>query len=143
MSTGPLYTRAYWQQDLSPEQHVDAAIEFHQRFALPFAFVLLALVGIPLGVSSRKGGKSAAFVFTVLLAFLYYMGFISLIGLAKKGSLPVPIAVWTPNAVFAVVGIVLLTRLEKPGDRDVVGWLRNLAQRIVNDLKSVRPIGRQ
>ncbi|MGI8960074.1 MAG: LptF/LptG family permease [Bryobacteraceae bacterium] len=143
MDTGPLYRRVYHRRDLSPQDYADAAIELHQRFALPFACVLLGLIGIPLGVSSRKGGKSAAFVFTVLLAFLYYMGFISLIGLAKKGSLPVPIAVWTPNAVFAIVGVVLLARLENPGDRDVVSWLRSLAHRIISHLKSVRPIGRE
>ncbi len=143
MDTGPLYKRAYREHGLSPEEHADAAIELHQRFALPFACLLLALVGIPLGVSSRKGGKSAAFVFTVLLAFLYYMGLIALIGLAKKGSLPVPIAVWTPNAVFAVVGTVLLARLEKPGDRDIMGWLRGWAQRMVTRLKSMGPVARQ
>jgi LPS export ABC transporter permease LptG/LPS export ABC transporter permease LptF len=139
MDTGPLYKRVYHRHDLSPQDYTDAAIELHQRFALPFACILLGLVGIPLGVSSRKGGKSAAFVFTVLLAFLYYMGFISLIGLARKGSLPVPIAVWTPDAVFAIVGSALLTRLEKPGDRDVMSWLRGMAGRIVSAFKSVRP----
>ena len=50
---------------------------------------MLALVGIPLGVTSRKGGKSSAYVVTVLVAFLYYMSYITLLGLAKKGSLPV------------------------------------------------------
>src|SRR5581483_3946591 len=62
MDTGPLYKRVYRRQDLSRDEHVESAIELHQRFALPLACVLLALVGIPLGISSRKGGKSAAFV---------------------------------------------------------------------------------
>ncbi len=44
-------------------------IELHQRLALPPACLLLALVGIPLGVSSRKGGKSGAFVVTVAWLF--------------------------------------------------------------------------
>jgi LPS export ABC transporter permease LptG/LPS export ABC transporter permease LptF len=124
MDTAPLYRRVYKAKDISPQERKEAAIEFHQRLALPFACVLLALVGVPLGVSSRKGGKSTAFVLTVLLAFVYYLGLITLIGLAKKGNFPVPVAVWTPNVVFAIVGIVLLLRLEKPGDRDIVGWLR-------------------
>ena len=34
---------------------VEARIELHQRLALPIACLVLALVGIPLGVSSRKG----------------------------------------------------------------------------------------
>jgi LPS export ABC transporter permease LptG/LPS export ABC transporter permease LptF len=103
---------------------LDARIELHQRLALPPACLLLALVGIPLGISSRKAGKSAAIVSGVFLAFLYYMGLISLIGLAKQATLPVELAVWTPNAVFAIAGVFLLARLERPGDRDLVGELR-------------------
>jgi LPS export ABC transporter permease LptG/LPS export ABC transporter permease LptF len=124
MDTGPLYKRVYQATGISPQERKEAAIELHQRLALPFACVLLALVGVPLGVSSRKGGKSAAFVLTVILAFVYYLGLITLIGLAKKGNFPVPVAVWTPDVVFAIVGVVLLLRLEKPGDRDIIGWLR-------------------
>ncbi|MBV9303815.1 MAG: LptF/LptG family permease [Acidobacteriaceae bacterium] len=142
MDTGPLYKRVYRQHDLSREDHVDAEIELHQRFVLPFACVLLASVGVPLGISSRKGGKSAAFVLTVLLAFLYYMGLISLIGLAKKGSLPVPLAVWTPNGVFAIAGVILLSRLEKPGDRDVVAAFRNFVRRIPANIMAFWPVAR-
>jgi len=127
IDTGPLYKRVYRDQSkLTHDEWVEAAIELHKRFAIPFACVLLAMVGIPLGVSSRQGGKSSAFVMTVLLAFCYYTSLISLIGLAKKGSLSVPVAVWTPDVVFALAGLLLLTQLERPGDRDVVGWLRSL-----------------
>ena len=136
MDTGPLFKRVYRQHNLSHDDYVEAAIELHQRFALPLACMLLALVGIPLGISSRKGGKAAAFVLTVLLAFLYYLGFMTLIGLARKGSLPVPVAVWTPDAVFLIAGVVLISRLEKPGDRDLAGWLRSVGERIGNRVKS-------
>jgi LPS export ABC transporter permease LptG/LPS export ABC transporter permease LptF len=139
MDTGPLYKRVYRSHGLSHEDYVEAAIELHQRFALPFACILLAMVGIPLGVSSRKGGKSSAFVLTVVLAFLYYLGFIGLIGLARKGSLPVPLAVWTPDAVFLIAGIVLLSQLERPGDRDIVAWVRGFTLRTVNRLRAAQP----
>ncbi len=138
MDTGPLYKRVYRTKNLSHQDYVDAAIEFHQRFSLPLACVLLALVGIPLGVSSRKGGKSAAFIMTVVLAFLYYLGYITLIGLARKGSLPVPLAVWTPDAVFAVAGIYLLSRLEEPGDHDIAAWVRRAGQDLMDKLKVLR-----
>jgi LPS export ABC transporter permease LptG len=138
MDTGPLFKRVYRSHGLSREDYVDAAIELHQRFALPLACVLLALVGIPLGISSRKGGKSAAFVLTVVVAFLYYLGFITLIGLAKKGSLPVPIAVWTPDAIFCVLGIVLLLRLEKPQKQDWAGRLRSAGKYLAERFKLMR-----
>ena len=117
--TGPLFRLA--------KNSLDARIELHQRLALPPACLLLAMIGIPLGVSARKAGKSAALVLTVSVAFLYYMGLISLIGLARQGTLPVALAVWTPNAVLAVAGLFLLSRLERPGDRDLVAAVRGWA----------------
>ncbi|MBV9677757.1 MAG: LptF/LptG family permease, partial [Acidobacteriaceae bacterium] len=134
MDTGPLYKRVYRRHDLSHDEYVDAAIELHQRFALPLACILLGLTGVPLGISSRKGGKSAAFVTTVVIAFIYYLSLTALIGLAQKGRLPVPVAVWTPNAVFAILSIFLLSRLEKSGNVDVFGSLRAFFSRWVSRL---------
>ncbi len=107
---------------------VEARVELHQRFAFPLACLLLASIGIPLGISSKKAGRSAAMVTTVFVAFLYQTCMIGLTGLAKRAMLPVGVAVWTPNIVLAIVGLLLLVRLERPGDRDVPGavgrWLR-------------------
>ena len=121
IDTVPLYKIAYRDPKLEPDKVIEARIELHQRLALPPACFLLALIGIPLGVSSRKGGKAAAFVVTVALAFLYWMGLIAANGLAKQQKLPVGIAMWIPNIVFAVIGIFLIVRLERPGDRDWIG----------------------
>ncbi|MDX1984011.1 MAG: LptF/LptG family permease [Bryobacteraceae bacterium] len=104
-----------WEQAAT---HVPARIEFHQRLSLPVACLVLSLLAVPLGISSRKGGKSAAFVITVGLAFLYFMGHITLVGLARQGTLPVGIALWTPNLVFACLALILVAKLERPGDRD-------------------------
>ena len=122
-------------------ESVDARIELHQRLALPLACLLLALAGIPLGVSSRKAGKSAAVVTTVFLAFLYWMGLITLIGQAQLGTLPVELAVWTPNAAFAVLGIVLLGRMERPGGGDMLGALRRRFTGLFRRLRGLRRAG--
>jgi LPS export ABC transporter permease LptG/LPS export ABC transporter permease LptF len=116
METGPLLAEA--------RRSREADIELQRRLSLPPACLLLALVGIPLGVSSRKAGKSAAFVLTVFLAFLYFMAQVSLLGLAKQGTLSPAVAAWTPNALFALVGLFLLIRLETPGDQDLIGAIR-------------------
>jgi LPS export ABC transporter permease LptF/LPS export ABC transporter permease LptG len=130
LDTIPLYRIAYKDKTVDPENVIQARIELHQRLALPPACFLLALIGIPLGVSSRKGGKASAFVLTVALAFIYWMGLIAANGLAKQHKLPVGVAMWIPNAVFALIGIILLIRLERPGDRDWVGmatdWIATL-----------------
>jgi LPS export ABC transporter permease LptF/LPS export ABC transporter permease LptG len=88
-------------------------IEYHRRLALPTACIVLALVGIPLGLSSKKGGKSSGFVLTVLLVFLYYS--ISLVGVsfAKQGRLSPAAGVWLADFIFAAGGIFLLWQSER------------------------------
>ena len=133
MSTSELRERA---RNRSLPDWLAAKIELHQRFALPVACLMLALVGVPLGVGSRKGSKSSGYVTGVFLAFFcYWLAFISLSQLAARRSLPVEVALWLPNAVFGMVGLVFVTRLERPGDRDVVGTFRNLFAAIAAGLR--------
>jgi LPS export ABC transporter permease LptF/LPS export ABC transporter permease LptG len=88
-------------------------IEFHSRFALPTACLVLAMVGIPLGLSSKKSGKSGGFVLTIVLVFVYY--FVSLIGvsLAKQGRLNPAIGAWLANIVFFAAALFLLWQAER------------------------------
>ncbi|MGA9472781.1 MAG: LptF/LptG family permease [Terriglobales bacterium] len=88
-------------------------IEFHRRFALPTACLVLAMVGIPLGLSSKKGGKSSGFVLTILLVFLYYS--LSLIGvsLARQGRVSPTAGVWLADFLFLVGGTFLLWQSER------------------------------
>jgi LPS export ABC transporter permease LptF/LPS export ABC transporter permease LptG len=88
-------------------------IEFHRRFALPTACLVLALVGIPLGLSSKKSGKSGGFVLTILLVFSYYI--VSLVGvsLARQGRVSPWFGAWLADLVFLALGLFLLFRAEK------------------------------
>jgi len=88
-------------------------IEFHSRFALPTACLVLAMVGIPLGLSSKKSGKSGGFVLTIVLVFVYY--FVSLIGvsLAKQGRLSPAFGAWLANLVFFAAALFLLWQAER------------------------------
>ena len=86
-------------------------IEFHKRFAYPVACLVLMLVGVPLGVTSRRGGKSSAWVATLALVVIYYS--LSLIGIAlgKQNWISAFFAVWMANLLFAAGGIVLLWQM--------------------------------
>jgi LPS export ABC transporter permease LptF/LPS export ABC transporter permease LptG len=88
-------------------------IEFHRRFALPTACVVLALVGIPLGLSSKKGGKSTGFVLTILLVFGYYSVFLIGVSLARQGKISPALGSWLANIVFFLAGTFLLWRAER------------------------------
>jgi LPS export ABC transporter permease LptF/LPS export ABC transporter permease LptG len=106
----PEFARFYW-------------IEFNRRLALPSACLVLVLMGIPLGLSAKKGGKGAGFVLTIVLVFIYY--FLSIIGvsLARGGRMTPVLGVWMANIIFAVVGLFLLWRTDKAPIEIGVGQL--------------------
>jgi LPS export ABC transporter permease LptF/LPS export ABC transporter permease LptG len=96
-------------------------IEFHRRFALPTSCFVLTLVGIPLGLSSKKGGKSTGFVLTILLVFLYYFALSAGIAFARQGKVGPILGVWSADVLFALAGLVLLYRVQK-SSIDVVSF---------------------
>jgi LPS export ABC transporter permease LptG/LPS export ABC transporter permease LptF len=90
-------------------------IELHKRFAYPAACLVLMLIGIPLGISSRRGGKSAGFVVTIALVFIYYFLSLTGVSLAREGKVPVFTGVWAANMLFAFFGLLLLRRMAVGG----------------------------
>jgi LPS export ABC transporter permease LptF/LPS export ABC transporter permease LptG len=110
MDTGALLQKASRSDEVSARWYL---IEFHRRFALPTACLVLALVGIPLGLSSKKSGKSGGFVLTILLVFVYYV--ISLVGvsLARQGRVSPWFGAWLADLAFLALGLFLLFRAEK------------------------------
>jgi LPS export ABC transporter permease LptG/LPS export ABC transporter permease LptF len=90
-------------------------LEINKRFAYPAACLVLMLVGVPLGVTSRRGGKSSAMVAALALVISYYS--LSLIGnaLGRQNWIPAFLAVWSANLLFAAGGIFLLWQMASGG----------------------------
>jgi len=97
-------------------------IEFHRRLALPTACLVLAMVGIPLGLSSKRGGKSSGFVLTILLVFAYYSSSLIGVSLAKQGKVSPFLGVWLADFVFLIGGLFLLWRAERR-PLEIGAWL--------------------
>ncbi len=102
-------------------------LEINKRFAYPAACLVLMLVGVPLGVTSRRGGKSSAMVAALALVISYYS--LSLIGnaLGRQTWVPAFLAVWSANLLFAAGGIFLLWQMASGGR--VLGALTTWAAR--------------
>jgi LPS export ABC transporter permease LptG/LPS export ABC transporter permease LptF len=122
-------------------------IEFEKRLAYPAACLVLMLVGVPLGISSRRGGKGAGFVLTIALVFVYY--FLSSTGtaLARQNKIPVFLGVWQANIIFAVCGLVLLRQMATGGAAlaalsSLGNWFRLRAEESTASTNPVKAIAR-
>ena len=91
------------------------ALEAGRRLSMPFAALVLALVGMSLGIqpprTQRTFGIGLSAVFG-LLVFVIYYGFLSVgIALAESGTFPPTVALWLPNLVVLALASVTLYNL--------------------------------
>ena len=110
-----------WQRIHQPRDRQAALVELHYRIALPVAAIVLALVGIPLGISTRKGGKSVGMMLSLLLFFVYYVLMAFGWSFAKQGRASPIIGLWVANVLFAVAGIFMLSNVQQVRTR-VLGF---------------------
>ena len=82
-------------------------IEKYRRFANPFAVFILTLIGVTLSSRKIRGGIGMNIGIGLTLSFSYilFLQFASQFSL--KGSLGPMIAMWIPNIIYTVVGLVL------------------------------------
>lgn len=140
LPVGQMTTTELWQGRGHAEANLQRweLIELHRRFALATACIVLAMVGIPLGLSFKKGGKSAGFVLTIVLVFAYYSASLLGISLAREIKVTPAEGVWIANAIFFVTGLVLLWRVERrPID---TSFLRNLWLQLQSGWKKSREV---
>ncbi len=79
-------------------------IEIYQRFATPFAVVILSLIGLIVSARKRRGGVGLQIAIGFVLAFVYILFYIMSKGIAESGNMPPLLAVWMPNIVFILIG---------------------------------------
>lgn len=84
--------------------------EWHLRYALAFAPIALALIGIPLGMTLERGGRGVGFGAAIVVIFVYYLLLVMGMNLAERNTLPALPALWIANGVTTVLGAVLYQR---------------------------------
>jgi LPS export ABC transporter permease LptF/LPS export ABC transporter permease LptG len=137
LSLHEVWRRANYPIPSDPQPARVYRIEFNRRFSYPLACLVLMLVGVPLGISSKRGGKSTGFVLTILLVFLYYT--VSLLGtaFAKSGKLSPFLGVWGANLIFTAAGAFLLYQMSRGGIAlsvfaSIGSWLQKLIKRFTD-----------
>lgn len=89
------------------------AIELYKRRATPFASFILTLIGVSLSSRKTRGGMGKYIGIGLVLSFVYILFLTVSQTFAINGNMPPLLAVWLPNIVFGVVGVVLYVRAPK------------------------------
>lgn len=75
-------------------------VEYHKRFASPFAAFILTLIGVSLSSQKRKGGMGASIGIGLALTFAYILFQSVSSTFAINAGWPPYLAVWLPNIIY-------------------------------------------
>lgn len=91
------------------------SVEIQKKFALAAACVVFVLLGAPIGIRFPRGGVGLVIGVSIAVFALYYVGLIVGEDLANKLILDPVVAMWMANALFTVVGVFGLVRVQRSG----------------------------
>ncbi len=109
MSSKPAYIEVLSNDYLAKQKNLRRhKIEWHKKFALSFACVLMFLIGAPLGSIIRKGGLGMPLVFAIVFFVLYYM--INSFGekFVKENVLTSVGGMWLSTFIFLPISAILI-----------------------------------
>ena len=87
---------------------------FHLKTAVPWACVIMALLGAGFGATRRgRSGGGVGFGISVVIVFAYYVVMSLCRALGEAGNIPPFVAGWGPNIVFFVLGIYFARRVDR------------------------------
>lgn len=89
------------------------SVEVHKKFSIPFSAIIFILIGAPLGISARKGSLGVGATFSIFFFLIYWAGLILGEDLADRKLLSPLLAMWLPNILIGIGGVLLILRAVK------------------------------
>lgn len=95
-------------------------VEWHRKWSLAFACIVMFLIGAPLGSIIRKGGFGMPVVVSIFFFILYHVLYMTGEKMVKKGELLAIEGMWIANTILLPIGIWLSYKASK--DSNLLDW---------------------
>lgn len=92
------------------KDYISYRIEIHKKFALPFVCLIFGILGLPLGASTRKGGRTSGFTISLGIILAYYVLITTGEEMAIDGTLSPFLGIWGPNILLLLMGCYLFLK---------------------------------
>ncbi len=90
-------------------------LEFHWKFAVPAACVVFAFFAWPVGLLARRSGRAVGFGVGLFVAIAYWGLLFAGRTFGVRLASPPALAMWLPNALVAVAGILVISLRRRHG----------------------------
>jgi lipopolysaccharide export system permease protein len=88
-------------------------VEIHKKLAIATACLVFALVGVPIGLRFPRGGVGLVIGTSLTVFTIYYIGLIGGEELGDRLIVSPFLAMWTPNIVFTLFGLLGLAAVRR------------------------------
>ncbi|MFZ4590903.1 MAG: LptF/LptG family permease [Ignavibacteria bacterium] len=97
------------QLNISAQKQIDSyEVEIYKKYSIPFACLIFALIGAPLGYRVRRGGFGIAAGFSLLFFLIYWASLIGGEKLADRDLVSPFLGMWLVNIVLGIFGLYLM-----------------------------------
>ncbi len=91
------------------QKQMDAyQVEIYKKYSIPFACLVFALIGAPLGYRVRRGGFGIAAGFSLFFFLLYWASLIGGEKLADRDLVSPFVGMWMVNVILGLFGLYLM-----------------------------------
>jgi lipopolysaccharide export system permease protein len=98
---------------LDERDPTEYALEAERRYALPLAPLLFAMLAVPAGLRTSRGGRSWGILICIAMALGYYALLALGEFLARTGTVGPVWAFWLPNLIVALAATAMLHRASR------------------------------
>ncbi|MGD8331819.1 MAG: LptF/LptG family permease, partial [Acidobacteriota bacterium] len=99
------------------------AVEIHKKFAIPAACLVMALIAVPLGASTRRHTKATGYLIAIGVIAVYYVFIDGGEKFADEGAISPWLGIWAANLVIGAAGLLLLWNRAREKDYRIVDLL--------------------
>ena len=92
------------------QAYYKALMDFHKKFSVPMASIVLGLLAVPLGFQASVRKRSSGLVMGLSFFLIYYVLLTAGWGFGKTGQYPPSIGMWMPNVIMGAVVVIFMYR---------------------------------
>jgi lipopolysaccharide export system permease protein len=86
------------------------SVEFHRRFAIPFACLIFGFLGITFGNTTSRSMHYGAGMMSFIVMVFYWVIYIAFTSMGSKGMINPILSVWIANIMFSMFSMYLFFR---------------------------------
>lgn len=133
--------RAYKRIDGEKKREAQYLVEIHKKISTSVACLIFVLIGAPLGIMARRGGIGTGIIYSLAFFVIYWVSLMGGENFADRLMISPALAMWFPNILIGIFGIILTTQMTLDRYSGNVGLFRGVRRFIKRLSRLEKKIG--